>query len=376
MRNLLALAVTGAAVAGAGVLFAPQRVWPNLLLASYYLLGLGLGAALFLALQYVSNAGWSVAFRRVPEAMTGVLPLAGGLLLLTFFGVHNLYEWSHSDAVAADPALSSKAEWLNVPFFVGRALLFLATWWLLARGIVRLSVRQDTNGVDGLPAKLKRRSAVLIVVFAFTFSLASMDWIMSLEPHWYSTIFGIYNFSGLFLSGLAAMTVLVILMKRMGPYRNILTTGHLHNLGKLLFAFSNFWMYIWFSQYLLIWYANIPEEVTYFVNREQGTWVVFTVVNVVFNWAIPFVVLLPQWTKKNEGLLLRVCVIVLTGRWIDLSWMILPPFMRQGPEVFLWEILPMAGVVAVFFYVVFRALSLGNVVPVNDPFLVESLSLH
>jgi hypothetical protein len=203
-----------------------------------------------------------------------------------------------------------------------------------------------------------------------------MDWIMSLEPHWYSTIFGIYNFSGLFLSGLAAMTVLVILMKRMGPYRNILTTGHLHNLGKLLFAFSNFWMYIWFSQYLLIWYANIPEEVTYFVNREQGTWVVFTVVNVVFNWAIPFVVLLPQWTKKNEGLLLRVCVIVLTGRWIDLSWMILPPFMRQGPEVFLWEILPMAGVVAVFFYVVFRALSLGNVVPVNDPFLVESLSLH
>jgi hypothetical protein len=373
MKNLLTLAIISAAVTGAGLFLAPQRTWPNLLLAMYYLMSLGLGAILFIALQYISNAGWSVALRRVPESMTGVLPVAGALLLLTFFGIHALYEWSHTDVVAADPILSSKAGWLNTPFFIARAVLYFGAWWFLAHKIVRLSKHQDTNGVMDVLAKNKRYSAIFIVVFAFTFSLASMDWIMSLEPHWYSTIFGIYNFAGLFLTALAAMTIVVILMKRMGPFREILTTDHLHNLGKLIFAFSTFWMYIWFSQYLLIWYANIPEEVTYLVNREHGTWVIFTIVNVVFNWAIPFIVLLPQWTKKNEGLLLRVCVIIMIGHWVDLAWMILPPFMSAGPELFLWEVAPMVGVIVAFFYLTFRALSRGNVIPVKDPMLVESL---
>lgn len=373
MKNLLTFALIGGAVTVVGLILAPQRTWPNLLLAMYYLMSLGLGAILFIALQYIANAGWSVALRRVPEAMTGVLPLAGALLLLTFFGIHSLYEWSHHDVVAADPILSSKTAWLNTPFFVARAVLYFAVWWFLAHRIVRLSKHQDINGVVDVVAKNKRYSAILIVVFAFTFSLASMDWIMSLEPHWYSTIFGIYNFAGLFLTALAAMTIVVILLKRIGPFREILTTDHLHNLGKLIFAFSTFWMYIWFSQYLLIWYANIPEEVTYLVNREKGTWIIFTIVNVAFNWVIPFVVLLPEWTKKHEGMLLRVCVIIMIGHWIDLAWMILPPFMPAGPELFFWEVAPMVGVMTAFFYVTFRVLSRGNIVPVKDPLLVESI---
>ncbi len=373
MRNLLRLALVGAAVTVVGLFLAPQRTWPNMLLAMYYIMSLGLGAILFIALQYVSNAGWSVALRRVPEAMTSVLPLGGALLLLTFFGIHALYEWSHTEVVVDDPILSAKTFWLNTPFFVGRALLYFGLWWFLARKIVALSKHQDANGMVEIGAKNKRYSAAFIVVFAFTFSLASMDWIMSLEPHWYSTIFGIYNFAGLFQTALAAMTILVIMLKRRGPLREVVTADHLHNLGKLVFAFSTFWMYIWFSQYMLIWYANIPEEVTYLINREQGTWVIFTIVNVVFNWAIPFIVLLPQWTKKHEGLLLRVCVIIMIGHWIDLVWMILPPFMSAGPELFVWEMAPMLGAVTAFFYMTFRALSRGNIVPAKDPMLVESL---
>jgi hypothetical protein len=376
MRNLLVVAAAGLLVTIAGMMFEPARTWPGILLAACYVVGLSAAAGVFIALQYVSNAGWSVAFRRVPEAMAAAFPVGALCMILVLPGVPMIYEWSRAGAASADHLLAAKSGWLNVPFFTARTAFYLLLWgWLLHR-ITATSRLQDAAGDLRLTGANKRNSVVYIVTFALTFTLASMDWIMSLEPRWYSTIFGIYNFSGVFLNGLAAITILAILLRRSGHFREVLTDLHLLNLGKLIFAFSTFWMYIWFSQYLLIWYANIPEEVTYFVNREQGTWVVFTVVNVVFNWAIPFVVLLPQWTKKNEGLLLRVCVIVLTGRWIDLSWMILPPFMRQGPEVFLWEILPMAGVVAVFFYVVFRALSLGNVVPVNDPFLVESLSLH
>ncbi|HEX9656885.1 MAG TPA: hypothetical protein VGB89_08245, partial [Bacteroidota bacterium] len=191
-----------------------------------------------------------------------------------------------------------------------------------------------------------------------------------------STIFGMYNLSGMLLNGLAAITVVVVILRRTGPLRKVVTDSHLHDLGKLIFAFSTFWMYIWFSQYILIWYANIPEEVVYFVNREEGSWTIFTGLNVVFNWLIPFVVLLSQWSKKNEGLLLKVCVIIMIGHWIDLYWMILPPFLKTGPEVSLWEIGPFAGMIALFFLVTFKAFARGNPVPLRDPLLEESLHHH
>lgn len=376
VKNLMLLVATGGVITIVGLILAPERTWPNLLLANYYLLSLGLGAVLFIALQSVSNAGWSVALRRVPEAMTSVFPLFGVLLLVTFLGIHSLYEWSHESVTASDPLLKSKSGWLNTPFFIARSTFYFVVWWFLATKLVRLSRGQDSNGDVSVNGKSKRYSAIFIVVFAFTFSLASMDWLMSLEPHWYSAIFGIYNFAGLFLTALAGITMLVILLRRMGPFQHIVTSEHLHNLGKLVFAFSTFWMYIWFSQYLLIWYANIPEEVTYFVRREEASWIVFTVVNVIFNWVIPFVVLLPKWTKRNEGLLLRVCMIIMIGHWIDLFWMILPPFMPASPKFSLWEVGPMAGVIGAFFLLTLRSFAKRNIVPLKDPLLVESLASH
>jgi hypothetical protein len=376
MRNLSILAFLGAAVATAGIIIAPERGWPNLLLATYYLIGLGLAGALFVALQYVSNAGWSVAFRRVPEAMTTVLPLSGVLLVLLFFGIHTLYEWSHEAVMANDPILQSKSGWLNEPFFIARTLFYLGVWLLFSTVMVKLSQRQDETGDIDLTRRNSRLSAGFLVTFALTFTLASMDWIMSLEPHWFSTIFGIYNFSGLFLNGLATMTLIVIVLKRMGPFQHVINDSHLHDLGKLIFAFSTFWMYIWFSQYILIWYANIPEEVTYFTRREAGGWGVLTIVNILFNWVIPFVALLPIWTKRHEGVLLRVCVILMIGHWIDLFWMIMPPSMQKEPVVGLWEIAPMAAAIGLFFLLTFKSLAKRNLLPVRDPMLEESLNLH
>ncbi|HLB00734.1 MAG TPA: hypothetical protein VJO14_05050, partial [Bacteroidota bacterium] len=266
--------------------------------------------------------------------------------------------------------------WLNIPFFAVRTVAYLAVWGLLLRKMIVTSRRQDGEGGTALTAKNTRFSAAYIALFAFTFTLASMDWIMTLEPEWYSTIFGIYNFSGVFVSGLAVTTIFVIVLKRSGGPRSVISEAHLLNLGKLLFAFSTFWMYIWFSQYLLIWYANIPEEVVYLVKRQEGSWVIFTVVNVLFNWFIPFVVLLPRWTKRNEGLLLKVCILLLAGHWIDLFWMILPPFMPEAPVFTIWEFAPLSAALSLFFLLVFRTLSRHSVVPTGDPLLAESLRQH
>ncbi len=376
MKNLLLLTIIGAGVSFAGIYFVPARAFANLLLAGYYLLGIGVAAAAFIALMSVANAGWLTAIRRVPEAILSTLPIGGAVMALVMFGIHSIYEWSHADVVAHDHLLQAKSAWLNVPFFVLRAVFFIGLWLMYARYVTKLSRKQDETGDIKITKRIKTASAMFLVVLGLTFTLASMDWIMSLEANWYSTIFGIYNFCGTFLNGLAVITLVVILLKRMGPFEHILTEQHLHNLGKLIFAFSSFWMYIWFSQYMLIWYSNIPEEVTYMVNRQKGSWLILTILNVVFNWAIPFIVLLPSWTKKNPGLLLRLCIIIMIGHWIDLFWMILPPFMPNAPVVNIWELGPLLFVIPWLFYVTFKSLSKNNLIPINDPMLVESLPHH
>lgn len=373
MKNLTLLMIIGALVTLVGIVFVPQRAWANLLLANYYILGTAIGAVVFIALMFVSNAGWATAIRRVPEAMIAVLPVSGIIMIVTMLGIHSMYEWSHTEVLAQDHILQAKTAWLNVPFFVLRTVVFIAIWVGLASYVVRLSHKQDGNGDIIFTKRSKTASAIFLVVFGLTFTLASMDWIMSLEPHWYSTIFGIYNICGAFLNGLAVITLFVLLLKRLGPFEHILTEQHLHSLGKLIFAFSTFWMYIWFSHYMLIWYSNIPEEATYMVNRHQGSWLIFTIVNVVFNWAIPFVALLPAWTKKHEGFLFRVCIIIMIGHWIDLFWMIMPPFMKAAPVLNIWEVGPLLGTIALLFFVTLRAFSKWNPVPTNDPMLVESL---
>jgi hypothetical protein len=377
MNNLLIVAGVGFGVSIVGLFVAPARIWPNVLLAGYYVVGLGVAAALFIALLAVTNAGWGTAIRRVPEAMLSTLPFGALVMLAVMFGIHSLYEWSHIEVVAGDPILSGKTWWLNTPFFIIRTVIYLALWIGFAAYVLKLSRRQEgSNGsAVNILGRTKTASAIFLVVFALSFTFASMDWIMSLEPHWYSTIFGVYNFTGTFLAGLAAISILAILLRRWGPFEHVLSPHHLHSLGKLIFAFSTFWMYIWFSQYMLIWYANIPEGVTYFVKREEGSWMILTVVNVLFNWVIPFVVLLPAWTKKNEGMLLRVCIIVLLGHWIDLFWMILPPFMPAQPLFTVWEVAPIVGALALFLYLSLRAFSKRSIVPVHDPMLVESLPL-
>jgi len=227
--------------------------------------------------------------------------------------------------------------WLERTFFLCRALIYVGLWLFFAYFLVRGGEKEDANDAGTQNAKKTRLSAVFLVVYALTCWLAGTDWIMSLEPKWSSTIFGVYQFTGMFLSALAAVIVLVLWLDRRGVFHGSLTRDHLHDLGTLLFAFSSFWMYIWFSQYLLIWYVNNPEETAYFVLRQYETWHPLFLANLVLNWGIPFVVLLFRPAKESKGVLLSVAIIVLLGRWVDLYLMILPPVAGEGAIFGLWD---------------------------------------
>ncbi len=371
LRLLRVLAALGVATLLVGMYVAPQRAWANLLLVSFLLVCTGLAGIVFIATQYVSGAGWSVAFRRVPEAMTAVLPVGAAGLALVFVFRPSLYEWTHAAHLAGFKHL-----WLSYPFFLGRAAVYAALWLLFTGLILRTSRAQDADGDLRHTHRNATLSAGFLVVFGLTFWLASFDWIMSLEPEWYSTIFGIYHFAGLFSAGLATIIVLVIVLERMGPLHGILTSGHLHDLGKLLFAFSTFWAYIWFSQYMLIWYANIPEETVYYLRRHGGTWTPLFILNFVLNWVVPFLALLSVKAKKSPGAMLKVAVLVLLGRWLDLYLMIMPTFTGGEPAIGAWEIGAAMGAVGVFALVFFRALGQAATVPVGDPRLTESLQEH
>ncbi|MFB3819253.1 MAG: hypothetical protein ACE147_16450, partial [Candidatus Methylomirabilales bacterium] len=276
-----------------GLVVAPARTWPTVLLAALWLLGVGLGGLLFVAIQYVSGAAWSVAFRRVPEAMTAALPAGALLLVAVLLGHPTLYPWVGKSWTDPEGTLWFRHWWLSQPFFLARSVIYLAAWLGFAFAILRSSRRQDQDGDVALTGKNARLSAGCLVVCGITLWLASFDWILSLEPEWYSTIFGVYHFAGVMTGGLAVLIILAVRLNRWGILPAVPTEQHLLDLGRLLFAFCTFWMYIWFSQYMLIWYANIPEETAYFVRRLDPGWDALFLANMLLNWAIPFLALLP-----------------------------------------------------------------------------------
>jgi hypothetical protein len=361
-------------LASFSVLAVPSATWANFLLISYYLLGLGLGSLVFVAFLYVSGAGWGVALRRMPEAMAALILVAcvGVAVVLLFYP--SLYPWSERASEGAESGATFRDLWLSRPLFLVRALVYFTLWTAFARAIVRASRRQDEDGRIGHTDTNIHLSAAFLVVFGATCWLSSVDWIMSLEPEWPSTIFGVYHFSGLFLGALAAMTAVAIYLERQGALRGILSAEHLHDLGKLLFSFSSFWMYIWFSQYMLIWYVNNSEETSYFVRRLEGGWRFLFFLNVLLNWVVPFLVLMPRATKGSPKILLTVALVVLVGRWLDLYIMILPPLVERPLQAFgLVEAGLTVGGVGLFLLSVPRSLGKASLIPSNDPFLIESL---
>lgn len=370
---LIALIVVGV-VGGAFGLWASDRFWFSFLQNALFVLTIALGAVLFVTFKAVSNAGWATVLRRVPEAMMSYVPVGGICLLLIFFGRNSLYTWTQTTFRSHETGaeLGFKNAWLSTPFFFGRMVVFLAIWCGLIYLIKRASYRQDRDPNVAYTNRRKIYSAIFIVVFGITFSLASFDWVMSLEPMFYSTIFGFYMISGTLTSSAAAITLLVILLKKRGQLSAV-GDKHMHALGQIVLGFSTFWAYMWISQYLLIYYANLPEETIYYVRRTSTNgWMTVFVVNLFLNWVIPFVMLLPRQVKLNTKWMVAACSIVLMGHWLDLYAMVFPANFGS-PKIGFVDLALTIGFAALFLFVFAKNLNADRMVPINDPYLSESL---
>ena len=351
--------------------------WPAFLTSFFYFVSLSLGGLFFVAIQHTVNAGWSVTVRRLAEGLTAFLPVAFILsLILIFFGGHSLFEWLHEDAVADDPILQKKVPYLNLPFFIIRTVIFFGGWILLAKVIVGHSLKQDSDGDEERSHKNRRWSIGFLLFFAISYSLFSVDFLMSLHPHWFSTIFGVYCFAGLFQSSLAFLIILTVWSMKQGLLDDLVNQNHIHDLGKLLFAFTVFFAYIGFSQFMLIWYANLPEETIFFVHRAHGGWMAISYSLLLFKFIVPFLALLPREAKRNVDWLKLIAILILVMQYVDIYWLVYPNF-NEGHVVFgLTEVALFLSGLGLFVGTVMYFLSRHSIVPLKDPRTHEALHHH
>ena len=330
---------------------------------------------LFLSIQRVTHSGWSAGFIRVPEAMGAYIPVAAVLFLVMIPGAHSLYHWSHAEAVSHDPLLAHKAGYLNIPFWVIRMVLFFGLWILMTWLIRRLSLREDkTGGMDSF-RKGEHYAKIFIFIVIITFSFAMIDWIMSIDAHWYSTIFAIRNFVAAFHHASIVIAFIVLILHQRG-YFPFLNKSHVGDFSRYIFMLCIIWGYFWFAEFMLIWYANIPEETAYFLPRVRGEgWRIFFFANILINWFLPFVLLMPKATARNRWVVKIVIPFLIIGQFIDLYVQIFPG--TVGEQVFgFQEVGIFIGFAGLFMLVTGLALSRANLYASNHPYLEESLHHH
>jgi len=372
-KFLLALVVLGLATFALGLAIDARRTWVDYLIALVYVTGVGLGAALFIATQYVCGAGWSIAIRRIPEAMTSILlPSIGGVLLLCVGSGALSATVESAGTHAAEVAVPVHEVSFRDPLLALRLLGCFLLWWVLSRSLVASSRRQDADGDVLHTQRNVRNSALLILFGVWTFCLASADLLMSLQPDWNSTIFGVLTLAGAFLASLAVLALFVVAFRRRG-WTQLFTEAHVYDLGRLLLAFSIFWIYLWGSQHLLIWYSNQPEETSFYVLRHSGSWGVLSIANVLLNWLVPFGLLLTRAGRQSDRRVGAAALSILIGHWLDLYLVVAPPVLGTTPSIGPLEILPFAGACALFVLLALRSLAHSPLVPIRDPYLIESL---
>ena len=372
------LIAIGAASFIVGLLTDHRLTWAHYLIVNYYFFSLAMGGAFFFVIQKISQSGWSSAFQRIPEAMMSYIPFAALFFLLLCFGLHDIYQWSHKEAIVLDPVLQHKSAFLNVPFFFARMVIYFVLWIVLIRKLRKLSLeedltgREDEKGIMSLFGKSELYSKILIFILAVTFSLAAFDWMMSIDLHWYSTIFALKNLVAAFLHGVSILTLIVFILHKLG-YFPFLNKFHLHDFARYIFMLSIVWGYFWFAQFMIIWYGNIPEETAYFFVRWQNGWKVLFFLEIGLNWAVPFLVLIPVKTSRNTTAIIFVIILLIIGQYIELFVQVIPG--TTGLLKFGWIAAGLfLGYAGLFALVVATALSKAKIMPVNHPYLEESLN--
>ncbi len=364
-----------------------NKPWANLLVNSFWALALGLGALFFMAVQYAAQVGWSAVVLRILEAMSGFIWVPGLVILVIILtgwfhiGGNHVYHWMAEgimdpESANYDSIIAGKEAFLNGPFFTLRAIIYLVGWVGAAFLLRKMSLKMEQSGVDYNQnwVKMRNLGAGFLVFFAVTSSTSAWDWIMSIDTHWFSTLFGWYVFATMFVSALTALMMIVLYLKGKG-YLPEVNTSHIHDIAKFMFAFSIFWTYLWFSQFMLIWYSNIPEEVTYYMARfGEYKGLFFTMV--ALNFIFPVTVLMSRDSKRNRGFVFTAGIVILFGHWLDIFIMIMPGTVGSNWSLGLVQIGTMLGFVGLFINVVFRGLSKAPLMIKNHPMYTESKHFH
>lgn len=374
----MTLLVVGIVLGVAAFFVDHTRAVYNYLIAFTFMISIGVGALFLIALEYLVGADWSVPIRRVVEFFAAIIPLLAILVIPLLLNVGELFHWSHAEAVADDVILQSKAPYLNVPFFIIRVFVLIGLWSLFYFFFIRNSKKQDSTRDQKLTKINIRLSAIFIPVFAFTITISAIDWLMSVEPHWFSTIIGVYFFAGTVIASLAAVTLATVLLKENGYLHPAMTNDHLYSLGALMFAFVNFWGYIAFSQYMLIWYADLPEETFWFMQKWEGSWAIISIGLIVIQFLVPYIVLVSHPAKMDPKKLKFIAVWLMFAHYYDLFWLVMPEMEQlSGGYSFSWIdlVFPIA-VVGLLILVFNMKAKKENLIPIGDPKLQRGLDFH
>ena len=354
----------------------PKQFFFSWLVSFLFFLSLALGALFFVLIQYATQGGWGIVVRRIGETIFAMVPVMAALFLPVLLGLRDLYSWTVPGVAEHDALLHWKAPYLNVPFFLIRAVLYFGIWSFIALLYFRGSRGQDVTGDPMVSARLRRLAGPSIIVLALTQTFACIDWIMSLTPHWYSTIFGVYFFAGSFVGFIALLSVVTVAMRRAGLLDTVISAEHLHDIGKWLFAFTAFWAYIAFSQFFLMWYANLPEETIWYKARIDGSWLPVSLLLMAGHFGVPFFYLMGRSVKRNGTTLAVGGAWILIMHFVDIYWQVMPTLHPEGLRPSALDVAALVAVGGCFVAATSWLMRRQALVPLRDPRLAESLAFE
>lgn len=363
-------------ILGAGDEHFLTRIMTNGLINAFFFFAIGLGALFFLALNYATEAGWYAVIKRIVESVALYLPygigvLGGVLLLITVMKGAHIYIWMDEEVVKEDHIIQGKSAYLNIAFFWIRALAYFAVYLIFLRGFRKRSLLEDEVGGTEIHFKNYRKGATFLVFFAVFSSTSAWDWLMSIDVHWFSTLFGWYTFAGMWVSAMVVIVLTIIYLKKLG-YLPQINESHIHDVGKWIFAISFLWSYLWFSQYMLIWYANIGEEVAYYVMRTENFKVLYFGMFLI-NFIFPMLILMSRDAKRDSGILMFVGIIILLGHWLDVYIMVSAGSLGVNAQLGILELGMLLLMAGAFIMILLKNLTKAPLLPVHHPFLDESI---
>jgi hypothetical protein len=372
-RRFLLIGGAAAAACAVGAFLSPAQFLHSYLWSYMFFIGVTLGSMALNMLQFLTGGAWGIVIRRFCEAASRTLPLLALLFLPIVIGIPTLYEWSNAAVVAKDEVLRHKHAYLNVPFFLIRAVLYFAGWMLFSYLLNKWSRQQDETGSRAFNRRLQLISGPGLIWWGLSVTFMSIDWILSLNPHWFSTIFGLLFMAGQGLNAMAFLITLTVIMARRKPLADVITPRHLHDLGKLMLAMVMVWAYFSFSQFLIIWSGNLAEEIPWYVVRLHGGWQFIGLALVFLHFALPFALLLSREVKRSTQLILGVSVVILFMRLVDLYWLVMPDFRKDGFGVSWMDFAAPVALGGIWLWAFTAQLNKRPLLPIRDPHLQEAL---